>query len=366
MTTPVFWADMRADKGSSLLDKAEQLYQKAGFAKLVSPKDLVAIKLHFGEPGNTSYVQAPYIRRMVDRIKENGGKPFLTDANTLYVGQRANAVNHLQTAIENGFAYAVVSAPLIIADGLNGKDYVNVPIHQKHFQEVKIGSAIHHADALLVISHFKGHQVVGFGGALKNLGMGSGSRGGKQMMHTDVSPVIRKERCKGCSKCLSWCPGNAITIVEQKASILPESCLGCGECTVTCPHRAIAISWKTTPVTLQEKMVEYAYGVQKEKKGKIGFINFVIGVTPDCDCFSWSDAPIVNDIGILASQDPVALDQACFDLVNRQTGLPNTRLENCRGAADKFQAIHQVDGTAQLVYGEQIGMGSCDYQLIKI
>jgi len=357
---------MRTDKGSGLLDKIEKLYTNAGFAKLISPKDLVAIKLHFGEPGNTSYVHAPFVRRVVDRVKDSGGKPFLTDTNTLYVGLRANAVNHLQSAVENGFAFAVAGAPLIIADGLTGKDFVSVPIQQKNFKEVKIGSAIYHADTLLVISHFKGHQVIGFGGALKNLGMGSGSRGGKQMMHTDVLPVIRTEKCQGCGKCLSWCPGKAITLTERKASINASTCLGCGECTVTCPYRAIAISWKTSPEALQEKMVEYAFGAQKDKKGKIGFINFVIGVTPDCDCLSWSDAPIVNDVGILASQDPVALDQACFDLLNRQIGLPNTRLDNCLKATDKFQAIHQIDGTNQLAYAEQIGMGSRTYQLIKI
>lgn len=369
MTADVFFADMRAKHKENLFDKLEKVFTKARMKELIASRDLVALKVHFGERGNSGYIRPQFLRRLVNEVKSLGGKPFLTDANTLYVGSRANAVDHLQTAIENGFAYAVVDAPLIIADGLVGKDYVNVPVRMKHFDEVKISSAIYHADALLVISHFKGHELVGFGGALKNTGMGSGSRGGKQMMHSDVLPVVREEKCLGCAKCTQWCPAGAIAVDREKfkAHIDDQKCIGCGECTITCPHRAIAINWKTEPHVAQEKIVEYAAGVLKNKQNKAGFINFVMDVSPECDCAGWTDAPIVRDIGILASLDPVALDQACVDLVNKERGLPESRLAGHEEARDKFGVIWpNANWERQLAYAQEVGLGTRAYNLIKI
>ncbi len=369
MPADVFFADMRARHKESLLDKVDKLFEKAGMKELIAPGDLVALKVHFGERGNTGYIRPQFVRRLVNQVKSLGGKPFLTDANTLYVGSRANAVDHLQTAIENGFTYAVVDAPLIIADGLVGKDYVHVPVQLKHFGEVKISSAIYHADALLVISHFKGHELVGFGGAIKNIGMGSGSRGGKQMMHSDVLPKVKEEKCLGCGKCIQWCPAQAITVdrEKRKAQINAQKCIGCGECTITCPHRAIAISWKTEPHVAQEKIVEYSVGVLKNKQSKAGFFNFIMNVSPDCDCAGWTDASIVRDIGILASLDPVALDQASVDLVNKERGLPESRLAGCEGAVDKFGAIWpNANWERQLAYAQEVGLGTRSYNLIKV
>ena len=369
MVADVFFADMRAKHRENLLDKVERLFTRARMKELIAPQDLVAIKVHFGERGNTGYIRPQFIRRLVQLIKNLGGKPFLTDANTLYVGSRANAVDHLQTAIENGFAYAVVDAPLIIADGLVGKDYVNVPVKMKHFDKVKISSVIYHASALLAISHFKGHELVGFGGALKNIGMGSGSRGGKQMMHSDVRPEINAQKCLGCAMCVQWCPAGAITVERKKykARIDAQKCIGCGECTITCPHRAIAISWKTEPHIAQEKIVEYAAGVLKNKQSKAGFINFVLNVSPECDCAGWTDASIVRDVGILASLDPVALDQACVDLVNKERGLPESRLAGCEDTPDKFGAIWPgANWERQLTYAQEAGLGTRTYNLIKI
>lgn len=366
MASEVFFTDMRAKHGSNLLDKLGRIYDKAGLGEIISPKDLVAIKLHFGEKGNTSYIRPQFIRRIVDKVKEKQGKPFLTDANTLYVGSRANAVDHLITAVENGFPYAVVNAPLVIADGLNGKDYQAVEVNLKHFKKVNIGSAVFHADSLIAVSHFKGHEATGFGGVLKNIGMGSGSRSGKQQMHSGLLPRIKEEKCLACGKCLKWCPGNAITL-SGRAVIDYERCIGCGECTVTCPFQAIRINWKTQPDEIQEKIVEYAYGVLKDKKDKAGFITFVMGVTPDCDCVAWSDAPIVSDVGILASRDPIALEQACVDLVNEQAGLQKSRLGELAHEKDKFRVIYpDVDWTVQLTYGEKIGLGSRNYKLTAI
>lgn len=278
-------------------------------------------------------------------------------------------MDHLETAIENGFAYAVVDAPLVIADGLTGKEYQEVEIDQKHFQTVKIGSAAVHADVIIAVSYLKGHSVTGFGGTLKNLGMGLGSRSGKQNMHSDVLPSVDAESCLACSRCHKWCPAEAIHFEAdtRKAIINHELCIGCGECTVTCPHKAISINWKTSNDAIQEKIAEYTLGVLKDKQGKSGFITFVPNVTPDCDCCSWSEVPIVSDIGILASTDPIALDQACVDLVNQQKGLKGSRLEGQENVEDKFGTIHQGgDWRVQLEYGEKIGLGTRKYNLITL
>ncbi|MEW5953248.1 MAG: DUF362 domain-containing protein [Bacillota bacterium] len=362
----VFFADLRANSKINWLDKVSRLYDAAGFNELIKPGDLVAVKVHFGEKGNTAYVRPQYVRRLVDRIKEAGGKPFITDGNTLYRGSRSNAVDHLQTAVENGWGYSVVGAPLIIADGLTGKDYLKVPIDGKHFNEVKIGAAAAHANALIAVSHFKGHEVTGFGGVLKNLGMGLGSRSGKQNMHSDILPSVKVEKCLACGLCRDWCPADAIEM-EPHAVITEERCLGCGECTVTCPESAIRIQWKTTPNAIQEKIVEYTIGALKGKEKKTGYITFLMDISPECDCCTYNDSPLVGNIGILAGRDPVALDQACVDLVNSQPVLPNSMLGNLVNVTDVFRAVHKdTDWSIQLAYGEQMGLGTRKYNLAKI
>jgi len=366
VSADVFFMNLRTKQGQSLLTKLEQLITETGLLYCVQPKDLVAIKLHFGERGNLAYVRPQYVRRVVEEVKKKGGRPFLTDANTLYVGSRSNAVEHLETALENGFDYSAVGAPLLIADGLNGKDYVSVPVNLKHFKEVKIGSAAVHADALLAITHFKGHEVTGFGGTLKNLGMGLGSRSGKQQQHSDLLPTINTKKCIGCGKCAQWCPVEAIKI-GNKAEIQTELCIGCGECTVTCPQHAIAIKWKTEQDVIQEKIVEYTAGVLKGKEQKAGFITFVTNVSPLCDCYGWNDVPIVGDIGILASKDPVAIDQAAVDLINQASGNPLSELGSCACEYDKFRVLYpDVDWNVQLAYGEKVGLGSRTYKLRQI
>ncbi|MFH1672313.1 MAG: DUF362 domain-containing protein [Pseudomonadota bacterium] len=365
MKSSVYFADLRATPKDNLLKKLSQLLDAAGFQDRIKKRDLVAIKLHFGEAGNTAFVRPVYVARIVENVRSKGAFPFLTDANTLYAGTRSDAPTHLTTAIRNGFAYSVINAPLIIADGLRGKNDVVVQINQKHFKKVYIASDIAHADSLISVAHFKGHELTGFGGTLKNLGMGCASRRGKMAQHSTVSPKVTRKKCKGCGACQEYCSQEAISISDDKARIDPEKCIGCGECIIVCPNQAIQIQWNQEIPIFQEGMVEYATGVLKKKKGRSLFVNFVVQVSPACDCYGYNDAPIVRDIGILASNDPVAIDQASFDLVNREDGVKGCSLPaSCKPGEDKFRALYpKVDGTIQLNYAEKIGLGSREYEL---
>ncbi|MDW7673449.1 MAG: DUF362 domain-containing protein [Bacillota bacterium] len=364
----VYFVNLRAtSKNDSLLAKLEKALQKANIKEKISEDDLTAIKLHFGELGNTTYLRPVFFRKVVEQIKNYGGKPYLTDTNTLYVGSRANAVDHLNTAIANGFGYDSVNAPLIIADGLTGKNFIEVEINKKHCKKVKLAGDIVNAQSIVAVSHFKGHMLTGFGGTLKNLAMGGASRGGKQVMHSSLLPEVT-EACIGCATCQEWCPANAIEMVDDKAVIAPDICMGCGECPVSCPIRAIKIQWADTTSNVQERIAEYAYGLLKGKENKAIFINFLTDVTPDCDCVGWSDRPIVPDIGILVATDPVAIDQASVDLVNQQQGFVDSALgKNHAPGEDKFRGVHQkIDWSVQLAHGQAIGLGSRSYKLIQI
>lgn len=372
MKSKVYFYNMRAKRRSeNIINKVGRLFDAAGFKNAISKDDLVAVKIHFGEKGNNAYINPIYVRQVVDKIKSCGGKPFLTDSNTLYKGARSNAVDHLVTAIENGFAYAVVNAPLVIADGIVSKDSMEVEIRKKHFESVKISSNIYYADAMIVMSHFKAHEVAGFGGAIKNLAMGCAPAAGKQQQHSTLKPVVG-ENCRACQSCLRNCPEQAISMVDGVAYIDPEKCIGCGECISMCYYRVIKPQWETDMDAFTERMTEYAYGAYKTKKeNKIAFINFVMNITPLCDCTPWSDAPLVPDVGILASFDPVAIDKASFDLVNSQAGLAASALGDANSGLapgeDKFKAVHpKTNGLIQLEYGEKLDMGSGDYELVEL
>ena len=377
MKSPVFFSDFKVESGKTLLDKVDVLLDCTDLKRKIREKDLVAIKLHFGEKGNTAFVQPIFLRRIVDRVKQCKGKPFLTETNTLYRGMRQEAVSHLINAFHHGFTYSVIDAPILIADGLRGNSAVKVTINKPHFKTVSIAHDIYMADALISVAHFTGHELCGFAGTLKNLGMGCASREGKLSQHSNISPRVKGKKCKGCERCLSWCAQEAISMlppqskVETKKSIAfidPKKCIGCGECILTCSSGAIQIQWNESIPIFQKKMVEYAYGAVQKKKGKTLFLNFLKQISPACDCWGHSDPPIVNDIGILSSEDPVAIDQASVDLVNGEIG---NRLSKLPGdwepGEDKFRAIYpEVDWTIQLAYGEEIGLGTKNYELIKI
>ncbi|OGP55912.1 MAG: 4Fe-4S ferredoxin [Deltaproteobacteria bacterium RBG_13_52_11] len=368
MASTVYFADLRTKVRRNLLDKVGELLGKVELPKRVKDKGAVAIKLHFGEQGNTAYVRPVFLRRIVDRVRGLGGRPFLTDTNTLYGGTRSNAVSHLITAEENGFAFSVVGAPIIIADGLMGNALVRVPIEGKIYHEVSIAHAIYYADSLIVVTHFKGHEISGFGGAIKNIGMGCASREGKLSQHSTLGPKVKRKDCVGCKTCVEWCSYGAIEMRDEAAFINPDKCVECGECIAICPQGVIQIQWNEASPAFQRKMVEYALGALKNKGERAAYVSFVTQVSPYCDCYGYSDAPIVGDVGILASDDPVAIDQASIDLVNAQPGSavsPYTK--DLPPGTDKFRAVHrEVDWGIQLAYGEEMGLGKRGYELVSI
>lgn len=364
----VYFADLRARAANkNRTAKIKKLFEAAGFADTIARGDLTAIKVHFGERGCDTHISPTYVRTVVERIKACGGKPFVTDTNTLYSGSRRNAVDHMITAVEHGFDYAVLGAPVIIADGLDSTNMVEVPIKGKHFETVKIAGDIARADSLVVLSHFKGHELAGFGGAVKNLAMGCATRAGKQDQHA-VRFVVEPKKCIGCGECVNVCPVGAATMTDKKAVIDKATCIGCGECLTVCPKKAMNINWHTEIVPFMERLVEYAHGAVVGKPGRVAYLNFLTNVTPDCDCVPWSDAPIVPDIGFLASTDPVALDKACLDLVNEQAACPECKLEHgLTTGEDKFAALWKwTRGDVTFVHGEAVGLGTPRYELIRL
>ncbi|MFP4445663.1 MAG: DUF362 domain-containing protein [Desulfosudaceae bacterium] len=368
MQSTVYFVDLSASFKENLVGKLGRLIETAGIGDIIEKRDLAAVKLHFGELGNTAYIRPVFLRKVVDVLRGLGALPFLTDANTLYAGSRSDAVHHLETAIHNGFAYSVVGAPLVIADGLRGRSEVAVSINRKRFETVYVAAEIARADALISVAHFKGHELSGFGGAIKNVGMGSASRRGKLAQHSTVSPQVKTKKCIGCGDCAAHCPVEAISLVEEKAVIDTDTCIGCGECIVVCPSNAVQIKWDQSVPVFLENMVEYTEGVLKGKEGKTLYVNFITDVAPACDCVPYNDSPVVRDIGILASRDPVAIDQACMDMINQEAALPGSCLkENREAGGDKIRGLYPyIDWEIQLAYAEELGLGSRQYQLEKI
>jgi uncharacterized Fe-S center protein len=367
-TSKVYFTDMRTFRHHNMLDKLELLMDKAGIEQIDFKDKFTAIKLHFGEPGNLAYIRPNYAARVVSKVKSLGGKPFLTDCNNLYHGKRSNALDHLQTAMENGFNYLTLGCQVIIADGLEGTDCEEIPVNFKQIKTAKIGAAIAQADVMVSLTHFKGHGQTGFGGALKNLGMGCGSRRGKLEMHSSSSPKIDEKVCIACGSCIKDCPETAITYNDQhKAQIDEKLCIGCGQCIASCHYGAVKPAWDPQTTNLNQRIAEYAFAVLKDRPSF--HVSFIMNVSPECDCWSFSDKAIVPDIGMAASFDPVALDHACVDLVNQAEGISGSQLtdKNWHKGADKFQAIYPDTHWADcLKHAEEIGLGNQTYEIIQV
>jgi len=366
IASDVFFSDMRTRSNGSLLSKLRRLVVAAGIEKIDMNKKFVAVKIHFGEPGNMSYLRANYAKVIADIIKERGGIPFLTDCSTLYVGRRKNAVEHLDAAYENGFSPFSTGCHVIIGDGLKGDDDVDVPVDGVCLKVAKIGRAIVDADVIITMTHFKGHELMGFGGAIKNLGMGCASRRGKMELHSSNKPSVDGKECTGCGFCVSKCAHSAITIRNKKAKIDEKRCAGCGRCISMCRYDAINVNMDQAVDILCRRTAEYAAA---SVIGKPNFhISFVVDVSPFCDCYGENDVPVVPDVGMFASFDPVALDVACADAVNAQPVVRESILHgrDCR-KKDVFACVHPVtDWKAATEHAERIGLGVRGYKIREI
>jgi uncharacterized Fe-S center protein len=366
-TSDVYFTDMITRSKGSLLSKLKKLVHAAGIDKIDMNKKFVAIKIHFGEPGNLSYLRANYAKVIADIVKEKGGIPFLTDCSTLYVGRRKDAVEHIEAAYENGFNPFATGCHVIIGDGLKGDDDVDVPINSICLNTAKIGRAVVDADIVISMTHFKCHELMGVGGAIKNLGMGCASRRGKMELHSSNKPLVNTEKCEGCGHCVSKCAHSAITIKKKKAVIDNGSCVGCGHCISACRFDAVNVRMDQSIDVLCKRTAEYAMA---SVLGKPNFhISLVIDVSPLCDCYGENDIPIVPDVGMFASFDPVALDVACADSVNLQPvvkeSLLHGKMKNDKD--DKFRCTHPVtDWNITMEHAEKIGLGVRGYTIKRI
>lgn len=371
----VYFVDFRTKhSGENMPNRLKRLIKTAGIGDIDMKDKFVAIKMHFGEMGNISYLRPNYAKALVDVINELGGKPFLTDCNTMYPGYRKNAIEHLYCAWENGFTPISAGCPIIIGDGLKGTDDIEVPVEGGEYtKEARIGRAVMDADIFISLTHFKGHEVTGFGGAIKNIGMGCGSRAGKTDMHSNGIPEINKDRCVGCKKCMKECANNGLSFDEntKKMSINQDNCVGCGRCLGACNFDAIDFMYDQAIPVLNAKMAEYTKAVVDKRDSF--HISLVVDVSPYCDCHEENDAPILPDIGMFASFDPVALDQACADACLKAEPIrdsvlgDNIHSEGFCDHHDHFKnTTPESDWETQLSHGEKIGLGSRSYELIRI
>jgi uncharacterized Fe-S center protein len=351
----VYLAPARCDEpGEELARKVGLLWRAAGFDDLLEPGRTAAIKLHVGEPGTVTFAPPAIAAALVELCSTAGAVPFLTDTAVVYKSARSDAVGHARVAAEHGFGIDAVGAPFVPADGLTGTDEVELPFDGRHHETLGIASAIAHARSMIVLSHVTGHLGTGLAAALKNLGMGCASKKAKLRQHHGQQPWIDATACTACGECAEWCPSDAIE-VEETAAIDESLCIGCGECVAVCPEGAVKFDWSVMGRELQERIVEHAAGVARSKPGRIGYLTAAFAITKDCDCMGVAQPPLVEDIGLLASRDPVAIDRAALDLV---------RERDSRGL--EALSYPEQDGTIQLRYAEQLGLGSDAYELVVI
>lgn len=369
----VYFTNLRTTPKLNLLQKLEKLVKTAGIEQIDFAGKFTAIKIHFGEPGNLAYLRPNYAKVIADIVKKQDGKVFLTDCNTLYVGRRKDAIEHMDAAYENGYNPLTTGCQVIIGDGLKGTDEAYVPVPcGEYVKEAKIGRAIMDADIFISLTHFKGHELTGFGGALKNIGMGCGSRAGKMEMHSDGKPRVKSKVCVGCGACAKICAHGAITVTDKKAAIDHTKCVGCGRCIGTCLFNAIEPAWDESNEVLNKKIAEYSWAVLNDRPHF--HISLVVDVAPFCDCHAENDVPIIPDVGMFASFDPVALDMACADMANKAPVNAGSYLadqlkdRHCSPEEqDHFCAAHpETQWMTCIDHAEKIGLGSKLYELIEI
>ncbi|WP_251318120.1 DUF362 domain-containing protein [Flintibacter muris] len=371
----VYFTDFHTQAyGDGLPTKLKKLMKRGGIQDLDLDGKFVAIKMHFGELGNLSFLRPNYARAVVDVVKELGGKPFLTDCNTMYPGSRKNALEHLECAWQNGFTPLTVGCPILIGDGLKGTDDVAVPVEGgEYVTEAKIGRAIMDADVFISLTHFKGHEMTGFGGTIKNIGMGCGSRAGKKEQHASGKPKINASACRGCGRCQKECANSGLVFDEQarKMTVDDVHCVGCGRCLGACNFDAIYFENDNAQAALNCRMAEYTKAVVA---GRPQFhISLIVDVSPNCDCHAENDVPILPNLGMFVSTDPLALDQACVDACLAAEPMPGSQLaQHLADPSFHDHHDHFTNSTPEsewrscLAHAEKIGLGSRKYELIRL
>jgi len=357
MASKVYFIKASVSDGEQVIsNKAVKLFKAGGFANRFKENDFTAVKIHVGEGDNNTYIKAPCIKGLVQELLKLKTKPFLTDTNALYAGRRHNAVDHSVLAAEHGFCLDVLGIPFIVSGGLFGTAETAVEVNCEINKEVFVASDIVRSQSILSVAHFTGHLATCAAATLKTLGMGCATQKGKMTQHAALTLSIADD-CTRCGECFKHCPADAITLDDIKAHIDRDRCISCAECLAVCRFAAVKYNWGEEDEVLQKSMAEYALGILKGKQDRAAFFNFVISVTKDCDCFGEPNMPkIVDDIGIVASTDPVAVDKAALDLVENKGG---KKLAKLIGNV-------KLNPTYQLEHAERIGLGSTDYKLIKL
>lgn len=354
----VFFWDLGTTRHASFEVKLRGLLKAARIGAHLQSKDLTAVKIHFGERGSTSFISPLWLGPILSFLRKCGARPFLTDTNTLYSGSRGNGVSHALLAREHGFDAAVLRTPVVIADGIRGTHEIEVPLDGRRFRTCYLAGEIAAADAMLTCSHFTGHHLAGFAGALKNLAMGCASKRGKMQQHSTTGPVVRPEKCRGCGACHRVCPTGALVREEERTTgLLSELCTGCAQCLAVCPEDALRPGWDCGGRDFLEGMGDYAAAALSLFQNPVLHLNFLLRITPECDCEGRSSAPLCPDIGIAASYDPVALDRASLDLVNGVL----------EGSHPPLEGFHPgIDGERLLAHAESLGIGSRNYTLTRL
>ncbi len=345
------------DGDEAISEKARTLFRAGEFGACFRKNDFTAVKVHVGEEGNNTYIKAPCLKGHVEELVALGTKPFVTDTSTLYTGWRHNAIDHTTLATERGFSVEGLGIPFIAADGLFGTAETPVRIAGELDREVSIAADIVRCQSILSVAHFTGHCATCAGATIKTLGMGCSSRKGKMRQHSALKPHVKEGVCTRCGQCHCHCPADAITLDEVQAHIDQDACIGCAECVAVCRFDAVEYDWKQENEVLQKSVAEHALGALQGKQGRAAFFNFLMSVTRDCDCFDRADMPkITDDIGILASTDPVAVDKAAIDVVEARGG---KRLQELIGDG-------KLDWRPQIEHGVRIGLGRADYEFIEV
>ncbi len=368
MAAKVYFWDLSSSRKVPFDRRLRKLLKSSKWAGQLQPGDLVAVKIHFGEAGSTGFLSPQFVKPVIDFLRKAGAKPFLTDTNTLYIGQRGESVSHALQAAGHGFDPLLLGAPVIIADGVKSNHEVSVKGPGHHFEHCYLAGDILDADSLITLSHVTGHELTGFAGALKNIAMGCATRKGKMQQHCGLGPRLEQDNCQGCGECIEVCGSGALRLDEQgRAEIDRDSCNGCAACLLACRYGALVVDYQMELPLFMERLVEYAGAVLQAVSRPALHLNYLLNVTAGCDCCSDKNRPMCPDIGVLASYDPVALDQAGYDLVNQAPGRDSVLPESRQRGQDKFASLYPRAETEHcFAYAQQLGLGKRDYQLISV